>query len=94
MRFVQVLSVCSSWMKSDIFEDEVAHLQEIEEHPILAFNKEFLRWMLSDGAGAVLLESEPKGKTPLKIEWMEGYSYAFELETCMYAGGDKLEDGT
>ncbi len=83
----------SSWMKSDIFEDEVAHLQEIEEHPILAFNKEFLRWMLSDGAGAVLLESEPNGKTPLKIEWMEGYSYAFELETCMYAGGDKLEDG-
>lgn len=84
----------SSWMKADIFEDEVSHLQEIEEHPILAFNKEFLRWMLSDGAGAVLLESEPKGKTPLKIEWMEGYSYAFELETCMYAGGDKLEDGS
>ena len=39
------------------------------------------------------LESEPKGKTPLKIEWMEGYSYAHEMETCMYAGGDKLEDG-
>src|SRR5690606_26326534 len=36
----------SSWMKSDIFGDEVAHLVEIEEHPILAFNKEFLRWML------------------------------------------------
>lgn len=85
---------CSSWMKSDIFEDEVAHLQEIEEHPILAFNKEFLRWMLSDGAGAFLLESEPNGETPLKIEWMEGYSYAFELDTCMYAGGDKLEDGS
>lgn len=83
----------SSWMKSDIFEDEVAHLREIEEQPILAFNKEFLRWMLSDGAGAFLLESEPNGKTPLKIEWIEGYSYAFELETCMYAGGDKLENG-
>lgn len=84
----------SSWMKADIFEDEVAHLQEIEENPILAFNKEFLRWMLSDGAGAFLLENEPNGETPLKIEWMEGYSYAFELETCMYAGGDKLEDGS
>lgn len=84
----------SSWMKSEIFEDEVAHMHELEENPILAFNKEFLRWMLSDGAGAFLLESEPKGKTPLKIEWMEGYSYAFELETCMYAGGDKLEDGS
>lgn len=83
----------SSWMRSDIFEDEVSHLKEVEDNPILAFNKEFLRWMLSDGAGAVLLENEPKGKHPLKIEWMESYSYAFELETCMYAGGDKLEDG-
>src|SRR5690554_2629309 len=84
----------STWMKSYIFEEEVNRLKEVEENPILAFNKEFLRWMLSDGAGAVLLENEPKGKTPLKIEWMEGYSYAFELETCMYAGADKLEDGS
>ena len=84
----------SSWMKASIFEDEVTHLKEIDENPILAFNKEFLRWMLSDGAGAMLLESEPKGNTPLKIEWMEGYSYAFELETCMYSGGEKLEDGS
>jgi len=83
----------SSWMKSDVFEDEVDHLKELEENPILAFDKEFLRWMLSDGSGAMLLESEAKGNTPLKIEWMEGYSYAFEMETCMYAGGDKLEDG-
>lgn len=84
----------SSWMRSDIFEDEVSHLKEVEENPILAFNKEFLRWMLSDGAGAFLLESEPKGENPLKIEWMESYSYAYELETCMYAGGDKQEDGS
>lgn len=83
----------SSWMKSEVFEDEVDHLKELEKNPILAFDKEFLRWMLSDGSGAMLLESEPKGNTPLKIEWMEGYSYAFEMETCMYAGGDKLEDG-
>ncbi|WP_298474494.1 beta-ketoacyl-ACP synthase III [uncultured Maribacter sp.] len=83
----------SSWMKSDIFSNEVERLKELEDSPILAFNKEFLRWMLSDGAAAVLLESEPKGKLPLKIEWMEGYSYAYEMETCMYAGGEKLEDG-
>lgn len=83
----------SSWMRSDIFEDEVSHLKEVEDQPILGFNKEFLRWMLSDGAGAVLLESEPKGKNPLKIEWMDGYSYAFELDTCMYAGGEKSDDG-
>jgi 3-oxoacyl-[acyl-carrier-protein] synthase-3 len=83
----------SSWLKSDIFEHEISNLISLEERPILAFNKEFLRWMLSDGAGAFLLENEPKGKNPLKIEWMEGFSYAFELEACMYSGGDKLENG-
>ncbi|AYN69323.1 StlD/DarB family beta-ketosynthase [Euzebyella marina] len=84
----------SSWMKERVFQNEVEHLKNLEESPILAFNKEFLRWMLSDGSGAVLLESEPKGNTPLKIEWMDGYSYAFEMETCMYAGADKEENGT
>jgi 3-oxoacyl-[acyl-carrier-protein] synthase III len=49
--------------------------------------------MLSDGAGAFLLENTPKGDLSLKIEWIEGYSYAHEMETCMYAGGDKLQDG-
>lgn len=83
----------SSWMKERIFQNEVEQLKELEESPILAFNKEFLRWMLSDGSGAVLLESEPKGKQPLKIEWMDGYSYAFEMETCMYAGAEKEENG-
>ncbi|SNB23396.1 3-oxoacyl-(acyl-carrier-protein) synthase III protein DarB (fragment) [Flavobacterium psychrophilum] len=49
--------------------------------------------MLSDGAAAFLLENEPKGEISLKIEWMEAFSYAHELEVCMYAGGDKLENG-
>lgn len=83
----------STWMKSDTFEEEIKYLETLEDNPILAFNKDFLRWMLSDGAGAFLLENEPKGDQPLKIEWMEGYSYAHEIEACMYAGGDKLEDG-
>ncbi|WP_047246576.1 beta-ketoacyl-ACP synthase III [Maribacter thermophilus] len=83
----------SSWMKNDVFENEVEHLKSLEDNPMLAFNKEFLRWMLSDGAGAVLLESKPNGPTPLKIEWMDGYSYAFEMDACMYAGAEKNEDG-
>lgn len=83
----------STWLKAEIFEEEVSHLKNLEERPILGFNKEFLRWMLSDGAGAFLLEDKPNGKTPLKVEWMDGHSYAFELETCMYAGADKLENG-
>jgi len=84
----------SSWMRSHLFDEEISHLIELKKDPILAFNKEFLRWMLSDGAGAFLLENKPCGENPIKIEWMEGFSYAFELETCMYSGGDKLEDGS
>ncbi|TRX31262.1 StlD/DarB family beta-ketosynthase [Flavobacterium sp. ZT3R18] len=83
----------SSWMQSVKFENEVVNLKNLEEQPILAFKKDFLRWMLSDGAGAFLLENKPSGAISLKVEWMEAYSYAFELETCMYAGGDKLENG-
>ena len=83
----------STWMQADKFENEVDSLKSLEEQPILAFKKDFLRWMLSDGAGAFLLENKPNGALSLKIEWMESYSYAFELETCMYAGGDKLENG-
>lgn len=84
----------STWMLSDKFEQEVINLKTLEEYPIVAFKKDFLRWMLSDGAGAFLLENKPnKEGISLKIEWMEAFSYAFEIETCMYAGGDKQENG-
>lgn len=84
----------STWMMADKFEAEIANLEALEQQPILAFKKDFLRWMLSDGAGAVLLENEPKGALSLEILWMENYSYAHELETCMYAGGEKISDGS
>lgn len=83
----------SSWLKSSVYEDEIRHLESLEENPILAFQKDFLRWMLSDGAGAFLLEDQPRGEISLKIEWMEGHSYAHETESCMYAGAEKLENG-
>lgn len=83
----------SSWLIAQKYNQEVNNLKSLEEQPIIAFKKDFLRWMLSDGAGAFLLENEPKGAISLKIEWMEAFSYAFELETCMYAGGDKLDNG-
>lgn len=83
----------STWMKSNKYEQEITNLKRLEEQPIIAFKKDFLRWMLSDGAGAFLLENSPRGPISLKMEWMEAYSYAHELEACMYAGGDKLENG-
>ena len=84
----------STRMLSDKYQNEVVNLKALEEQPVLAFKKDFLRWMLSDGAAAFLLENKPNDSISLKIEWMEAFSYAHELETCMYAGGEKLEDGS
>jgi 3-oxoacyl-[acyl-carrier-protein] synthase III len=85
----------SSWLTSDRFEPEVENLKLLEENPFIAFEKDFLRWMLSDGAGAALLQPTPNEEgLSLKIEWLETTSFANELETCMYAGAVKNEDGS
>ncbi|MGB3695465.1 MAG: 3-oxoacyl-[acyl-carrier-protein] synthase III C-terminal domain-containing protein [Spirulinaceae cyanobacterium] len=53
----------------------------------LPFDTEFLRWMLSDGAGAFLIQNSPaKEGISLKIEWIESISYANTYPLCMYAG--------
>lgn len=84
----------SSWLRSEQFEKETEKLAELEQQPLISFEKDFLRWMLSDGAGAFLLENKPRGPVSLKIEWLEIKSFANEIETCMYAGADKNNDGT
>lgn len=84
----------STWLTSKNYDDEVEKLNKLESKPILAFSKEFLRWMLSDGSAAALLTNEPnKDKLSLEINWIEITSYAGENETCMYAGAEKKEDG-
>jgi len=85
----------SAWLRSDKYETEIQSLTLLEEHPIIAFQKDFLRFMLSDGAGAFLLENVPHPiGTSFRIEWMEAFSYAHQLEACMYAGGEKQADGS
>lgn len=85
----------SMWLRAEKYQQEIDALLALEEQPILAFRKDFLRFMLSDGAGAFLLQNTPNySGISLKIEWMEAFSYAHELEACMYAGGDKLADGS
>jgi len=65
---------------------------ELKKHPEIAFEKDFLRWMLSDGAGAMLLQNKPNLNTlSLQIEWIEIFSFANEFEACMYAGCEKIE---
>jgi 3-oxoacyl-[acyl-carrier-protein] synthase-3 len=76
------------------FQVEAEHkLRDLAERPEIAFEKDFLRWMLSDGAGAFLLEDQPGAQLSLRIEWIELSSAAHELPVCMYAGADKDAGG-
>lgn len=85
----------SGLLVSDMFEEEAQKLKEMEENPFIAFQKDFLRWMLSDGASAFLMADKPNPDgLSLRVEWIEGASFANEMETCMYMGGEKMEDGT
>lgn len=69
-----------------------AKVDALEGRLEIAFEKDFLRWMLSDGAGALLLEDKPAGVLSLKIKWIDLSSAAHELPTCMYSGADKTDD--
>lgn len=64
-----------------------------DKDPYMAFEKDFMRFMLSDGAGAVLIQDHPEGEHPLKIEWIEMTSYANELPTCMFMASELQSDG-
>lgn len=85
----------SSLMLAKNFERESeSRLKDIEQRPEIAFEKDFLRWMLSDGAGALLLQNKPAASgLSLKIEWIDILSHANSVETCMYCGADKDETG-
>jgi 3-oxoacyl-[acyl-carrier-protein] synthase III len=67
--------------------------QVLEASPELAFEKDFLRWMLSDGAGALLVEPAPRPGLNLRVEWVDIFSYAHLLPACMYVGAEKQADG-
>lgn len=86
----------SSCMRASNFETENPEkVEALNKKPSLAFEKDFLRWMLSDGAGAALLADRPnEGRLSLKIDWIDILSYSGELPVCMYAGTEKREDGT
>jgi len=87
--------LASSYSRAAFFTPGAASDVDLEEKPIRAFDAEFLRWMLSDGAGAVFLSNKKNpDRVSLKIDWIENISYAGELDTCMYAGGIKREDGS
>jgi 3-oxoacyl-[acyl-carrier-protein] synthase-3 len=88
--------IASSFMRADKFEAESeARIAALEKRPVIGFEKDFLRWMLSDGAGALLLQNRPNPQgLSLKVEWIDQFSFAHRFEPCMYAGAEKNADGS
>lgn len=85
--------LASGIMKSENFEAECEHkISQLGANPEIAFEKDFLRWMLSDGAGSVLVSDEANSDgISLEIDWIDVYSFANEMEACMYSGADKKD---
>lgn len=84
----------SAVLRGERFRCETDSLRLQGAKPEIAFEKDFLRWMLSDGAGAVQLGSEPlAGQLNFKIHWIDLLSYASEMPVCMYAGGEVGQGG-
>lgn len=86
----------SAMMRGTLFRPELdKQLAALDRRPEIAFDKDFLRWMLSDGAGAVLLQPQPNTTgLSLQIDWIFERSYANEMDACMYSGAIKNDDGS
>jgi len=81
---------CASEFASRLFKSTRFESQEKVQEKGLGFDAEFLRWMLSDGAGAaVLANSETASGFCFQIEWIELISFANRFAPCMYVGPEK-----
>lgn len=85
--------LASAGLLSKNFNIEYEKCANLGIQPYMALEKDFLRFMLSDGASAVLLQDNPGCEKALLVEWVEMTSYANELPTCMFMGAEKEENG-
>lgn len=73
----------SRWFRPSFYEDT----NLVDAKGRVRLEADFLRFTLSDGAGAVLVEPAPRpGRLAFRIEWIDLISYADRFDTCMWAG--------
>ena len=64
------------------------HTRAYKEKGEVPLDADFLRFTLSDGAGAAILENKPNTRhLSFRIKWIDIRSYADRFETCMIGGG-------
>ena len=74
----------SRYFRPGFYED----VDEVKTAQRIPLEADFLRFTLSDGAGAAILENKPNTRQlSLKIKWIDLRSYADRFDTCMIAGG-------
>jgi len=70
------------------------HEESLDPGGELCFDAEFLRWMLSDGAGALVLAPVPsRAGICLRIDWIEVISHAHDHPVGTYLGCKTHEPG-
>jgi 3-oxoacyl-[acyl-carrier-protein] synthase-3 len=84
--------VCASEFPSRMFKSSRFENQEgVLKNGNLPLETDFLRWMLSDGAGALLIQSQPsEHQVSFEIEYIDIQSYASYYDVCMFSGMDKV----
>lgn len=87
----RVAVACASELPSRLFKASRFERQGADRLP---FETEFLRWMLSDGAGAAVLQDRPREDgLSLRIDWVELRSHANRYPVCMFAGANQAPEG-
>ena len=81
--------VIASELVSRLFK--ASHYEAAGVDKDLDFNAEFLRFMLSDGAGSLLLETQSRGQC-FRIDWIRSFSHADAFPVCMSVGYPQDKD--
>lgn len=85
---VDTAAVCagefsSRWFRPSFYEGTTL----VDAKGRLAMEADFLRFTLSDGAGALIMEPRPRPEgLSLKVRWIDMVSLAGRFDPCMWAG--------
>src|SRR5262249_41407890 len=87
-------AVCGSEFPSRYFRPgNYECVEAYKEAGEIPFQADFLRFTLSDGAAAAILETKRNTRQlSLKVNWIDVRSFAHHFDTCMTGGAVKQDD--
>lgn len=81
--------LASRYLKASFYEQT----DYFKEHGHINMESDFLRFTLSDGAGATILENKPNEQgLSLEIKWIDIRSFAHQFDVCMVGGLSQNND--